>query len=224
VQTILIIDDELQIRKLLDITLTAEGYKTLFADTGKGGLLSAASHHPSMIILDLGLTDMDGQEVLKELREWYLNPILILSVRDAEHDIITALDAGANDFLAKPFRNGELMARIRASLRTTISKETLPVLEFGDLSIDLAGHVAKKHGEALKLTSTEFDLLALLAKNQGRVLTHQYILKEVWGFGYMEQTQYLRVFVAQLRKKIEDNPSKPLLILTESGIGYRFGQ
>lgn len=221
-ETILIIDDELQIRRLLEITLSANGYKILQAGNGKDGLVDAATYHPSLIILDLGLPDIDGQEILKKLREWFFKPIIVLSVRSSEEDIIKALDNGANDYLTKPFRSGELLARIRAAIRAGEKKNDAPVLEFGSLSIDMINHVARKNKEILKLTTTEFSLLCLLAKNQGRVLTHQYILKEVWGYGYLEQTQYLRVFVAQLRKKIEDNPSKPSLLITESGIGYRF--
>lgn len=223
-ETILIIDDEAQIRRLLEITLSASGYKIIHSVNGKDGLIDAATHHPSIIILDLGLPDMDGQEVLKKLREWFFKPVIILSVRSTEENIITALDNGANDYLTKPFRSGELLARIRAAIRLGENKKDVEILEFGSLSIDLINHVVRKNNEILKLTSTEFSLLSLLAKNQGRVLTHHYILKEVWGYGYVEQTQYLRVFVAQLRKKIEDNPSKPVLLITESGIGYRFGE
>lgn len=222
-ETILIIDDELQIRRLLEITLSANGYKILQAGNGKDGLVDAATHHPSLIILDLGLPDIDGQEILRKLRDWFFKPIIVLSVRSSEEDIIRALDNGANDYLTKPFRSGELLARLRAAIRAGENKNDAPVLEFGSLSIDMLNHVARKNKEILKLTTTEFALLCLLAKNQGRVLTHQHILKEVWGYGYLEQTQYLRVFVAQLRKKIEDNPSKPTLLITESGIGYRFG-
>ncbi|MDX9883509.1 MAG: response regulator [Prolixibacteraceae bacterium] len=222
-ETILIIDDELQIRRLLEITLTANGYKTIHSSNGRDGLVDAATCHPSLIILDLGLPDIEGLEILKKLREWFFKPVIILSVRNSEEDIITALDNGANDYLAKPFRSGELLARIRAAIRAGESKSDVPVWEFGSLSIDMVNHVARKNKEILKLTTTEFSLLCLLARNQGRVLTHRYILKEVWGYGYVEQTQYLRVFVAQLRKKIEDNPSKPALLITESGIGYRFG-
>ncbi len=221
--TILIIDDETQIRRLLEITLSASGYKTIEATTGKEGLLMAASHQPSLIILDLGLPDIDGIDVLKNLREWFYKPIIILSVRNSEEDIVHALDKGANDYLSKPFRTGELLARIRASLRQGQTANDTPIFQIGDLSVDIANHIAKKKDELLDLTPTEFSLLSLFAKNQGCVLTHQYILKEVWGYGYVEQTQYLRVFVAQLRKKIEDNPTKPTLLITESGIGYRFG-
>lgn len=221
-ETILIIDDEVQIRRLLEITLSSSGFKISEAATGRDGLVAAATHHPALIILDLGLPDIEGIEILKKLREWYLKPILILSVRNSEEDIINALDNGANDYLQKPFRTGELLARIRVALRQSAGAENNSKFEFGALSIDLADHVVRKNGEILKLTSTEFSLLALLAKNSGRVLTHQSILKEIWGFGYIGQTQYLRVFVAQLRKKVEDNPAKPKYLLTESGIGYRF--
>ena len=221
--TILIIDDETQIRRLLEITLSASGYKTIEATTGKEGLLMVASHQPSLIILDLGLPDIDGIDVLKSLREWCYKPIIILSVRNSEEDIVHALDKGANDYLSKPFRTGELLARIRASLRQGQTANDSPIFQIGDLSVDIANHIAKKKDELLDLTPTEFSLLSLFVKNQGCVLTHQYILKEVWGYGYVEQTQYLRVFVAQLRKKIEDNPTKPTLLVTESGIGYRFG-
>jgi two-component system KDP operon response regulator KdpE len=223
-ETILIIDDEVQIRRLLEITLSANGYKINDASSGKDGLTSAATYNPSLIILDLGLPDAEGLNILKKLREWYHKPVIILSVRNSEDDIVKALDNGANDYLTKPFRTGELLARIRAAIRHNQSTMDDPSLNFDAFSIDLSNHVAKKSNEILKLTSTEFSLLALLAKNSGRVLTHQYILKEIWGQNYINQTQYLRVFVAQLRKKIEDDPAHPKLIKTESGIGYRFGE
>ncbi len=219
---ILIIDDEEQIRRLLEITLSANGYKIIEASNGKDGLTMASTRAPGLIILDLGLPDTDGLVVLKRLREWYLKPIIILSVRNSEDEIIKALDCGANDYLTKPFRTGELLARIRVAIRQSKGQEKT-ILEFGSLTIDLTNHIARKNNEIIKLTSTEFSLLSLLAINEGRVLTHQYILKEVWGMGYIEQTQYLRVFIAQLRKKVEDNPSSPKLLNTESGIGYRFG-
>jgi len=222
---ILIIDDEVQIRRLLEITLNLNGYKVTEASAAREGLLSAATNNPSLIILDLGLPDEDGLIVLKKLREWYKNPIIVLSVRNTEDDIVKALDNGANDYLTKPFRTGELLARIRSSLRLSQSTEKADSnLIFGSICIDLAGHTAKKNDILLKLTSTEYSLLTILAKNAGRVLTHQYLLREVWGHGYLNQTQYLRVFVAQLRKKIEDDPSHPVLIITEPGIGYRFGE
>jgi two-component system, OmpR family, KDP operon response regulator KdpE len=176
-----------------------------------------------LILLDLGLPDEDGQLILRKLREWFSNPIIVLSVRNSEEDIVSALDNGAIDYLTKPFRTGELLARIRSAFRLVQSAgDSSSILSFNSLSIDLANHMARKNEELIRLTSTEFSLLALLAKNAGKVLTHQYILKEIWGYGYLEQTQYLRVFIAQLRKKIEDDPSNPVFIITESGIGYRF--
>jgi len=222
-ELILIVDDEVQIRRLLEITLSANGFKISEAATGKEGLIFASQHQPELIILDLGLPDIEGFEILKRLREWYEKPIIILSVRNSEEDIVRALDSGANDYLTKPFRTGELLARIRAAIRQSKSPDNGPRLEFGTIIIDLDKHLAFKNNDIIKLTSTEFSLLALLAKNSGRVLTHQYILKEVWGIGQIEQTQYLRVFIAQIRKKIEEDPSKPALLITESGIGYRFG-
>ena len=222
-EPILIIDDEIQIRRLLEITLSANGYKVYCASTGKEGLSLAATMHPVLIILDLGLPDIEGIDLLQQLREWYLKPIVILSVRSSEDEIVNALDRGANDYLTKPFRTGELLARVRVAIRQSQSIPGSSVLEFGKLRINLANHTVHKNNEPIKLTSTEFSLLAILARNEGRVLTHQFILKEVWGMGYIEQTQYLRVFIAQLRKKVEDDPSKPKLLNTESGIGYRFG-
>jgi two-component system, OmpR family, KDP operon response regulator KdpE len=221
--TILIIDDETQIRLLLEITLSAKGYHIVEASTGKEGLALAASVLPACIILDLGLPDTDGLDILKRLKEWYLKPVIILSVRNGEEDIVKALDIGANDYLTKPFRTGELLARIRMAIRQSHGMALITVVNFGSLSIDLENHIVRKNDAIIKLTPTEFSLLALFVKYEGRVLTHQFILKEIWGMGYIEQTQYLRVFMAQLRKKIEDNPLKPNLLVTESGIGYRFG-
>lgn len=223
-EAILIIDDEVQIRRLLEITLSSNGYKVFSASTGHEGIQKAVTHAPVLIILDLGLPDADGLEILRKLREWYQKSIIILSVRSSEDDIVKALDLGANDYLTKPFRTGELLARMRASIRQNQGMSENSQLVFDSLEVDLVSHLARKKGEIIKLTSTEFSLLALLAKNEGRVLTHQHILKEIWGMGYIEQTQYLRVFVAQLRKKIEDDPAHPKLLITESGIGYRFGR
>jgi two-component system KDP operon response regulator KdpE len=220
--TLLIIDDEVQIRRLLEITLSANGYKIFKAGDGREGMIAAANHQPSGIILDLGLPDADGLDIIKELRTWYQKPIIILSVRNTEEDVVKALDNGANDYLTKPFRTGELLARIRSALRQGKDDEQNTLFVFNDLEIDITSHTVRKQNRILKLTLTEFNLLALLAKNAGRVLTHQYILRQIWGHTYLEQTQYLRVFVAQLRKKIEDDPSKPTLLNTESGIGYRF--
>jgi len=219
---ILIIDDEIQIRKLLEITLNSNDYTTMSAATAKEGTVMSVIHPPDLIILDLGLPDEDGQVVLRKLREWYLGAIIILSVRSSEEEIVKALDNGANDYLTKPFRTGELLARIRTALRQTQNISIIQKLEFENLVIDLTSRTVILDNEPLKLTATEYSLLTLLAKNDGKVLTHQYILKNIWGPGYTQQSQYLRVFVGQLRKKIEPNPNNPKFILTESGIGYRF--
>ena len=219
---ILIIDDEAQIRKLLQITLQSNDYKVVQASTAREGLISAANHPPDVILLDVGLPDESGHTVLKKLREWYLNPIIILSVQSEEEDIISALDNGANDYLVKPFRTGELLARIRSVLRANTSEEQNPVLLFNDIEINLSARLVKKKNELIKLTATEYTLLSILAKNQGRVLTHDFLLKNIWGPSYINESQYLRVFIAQLRKKIEDDPNKPMHIVTQSGVGYRF--
>lgn len=219
---ILIIDDEAQIRKLLQITLESNDYKVVQAETAKEGMIAAATHPPDIILLDLGLPDQNGHNVLLQLREWYTKPIIILSVQSGEEDIVKALDNGANDYLVKPFRTGELLARIRSALRIGASEENDPVLDFGNLQVDLSARVVRKNKEIIKLTTTEYTLLALFVKNEGKVLTHQYLLREVWGPGYINQSQYLRVFIAQLRKKTEDDPNRPVHIVTESGVGYRF--
>jgi len=219
---ILVIDDEPQIRKLLEITLQSNDYRVTEAENAKEGIIAAANHPPDLILLDIGLPDESGHSVLQKLREWYNNPIIMLSVKSREEDIVQALDNGANDYLVKPFRTGELLARIRSALKRTSSDKNTSVLTFGELSIDLANRVVKKSNEPVKLTATEYSLLVLLAKNEGKVLTHQYLLKEVWGPSYLLQSQYLRVFIAQLRKKIEDDPNRPAYIMTESGVGYRF--
>lgn len=222
-ETLLIIDDEVQIRRLLEITLSANGYKIIKAGDGKEGLIAAANYQPSAIILDLGLPDADGIDILKNLRTWYQKPIIILTVRNEEEDVVNALEHGANDYLTKPFRTREMLARIRSALRHEKVDDQNSNFIFENLEIDIMNHIVRKKDVILKLTFTEFNLLSLLAKNAGRVLTHQYILREIWGHSFLEQTQYLRVFVAQIRKKIETNPSKPTLLITESGIGYRFG-
>ncbi len=219
---ILIIDDEVQMRKLLEITLQTNDYSVSKAATAKEGIIMAANHPPDMIILDLGLPDEDGHSVLQKLREWYTNPVIILSVLNNEEDIVNALDAGANDYLTKPFRTGELLARMRTALRGAFTEENNPVLSYNDLQIDLSARTVKRNNELIKLTATEYALLATFAKNEGRVLTHQYLLREVWGPGFINQTQYLRVFIAQLRKKLENDPNRPEYFVTESGIGYRF--
>ena len=219
---ILVIDDEPQIRKLLQISLESNSYKVNVASSGKEGLAMAATHPPALILLDIGLPDINGHEVLARLREWYTHPIIILSVQNSEQDIVDALDAGATDYLAKPFRTGELMARIRSSLRNRPGEPAANIITTGDLEFDLVARAVKKNGELVKLTATEYNLIVLFAKNEGKVLTHQYILREIWGVGFQSETQYLRVFVAQLRKKIEQDHNHPKHIVTESGVGYRF--
>ncbi len=220
--TILVIDDEAPIRKLLEITLDAHDFRAHEAATGKAGLIAAAMHPPDLIILDLGLPDEDGQMILLKLREWFTNPILILSARNSEADVVRALDAGANDYLVKPFRTGELVARIRSALRSMQPSDAASVKTYGGLTIDFGARIVRKNGAVVKLTTTEYSLLLLLAQNEGKVLTHQFILKAVWGPSYTGESQYLRVYVGQLRKKIEDNPNQPQFIITESGVGYRF--
>lgn len=219
---VLIIDDESQMRRLLEITLQSNDYRVSQATNGKDGLIMAANHPPDVILLDLGLPDKHGHDVLKDLREWFTNPVIILSVQKNEDDIIKALDNGANDYLVKPFRTGELLARIRSALRNSVNATSEPIIAFNDLEIDLSLRTVKKQKEPVKLTSTEYALLALFLRNEGKVLTHQYLLREVWGPGFINQSQYLRVFIAQLRKKIEDDPNRPEYIVTESGVGYRF--
>lgn len=219
---ILLIDDEAPIRKLLEITLESNDYKVVQAETAKQGIILAAAHPPELILLDLGLPDKSGHEVLKELRLWYNKSIIVLSVQNSEEDIVRALDNGATDYLTKPFKNAELLARIRSAIRRNITATATNKIVCGDLEIDIAARVVSKNKELLKLTATEFNLLALLAKNEGRVLTHHYILKEIWGLGSQTETQYLRVFIGTLRKKIETNPNTPQHIFTESGVGYRF--
>jgi len=218
---ILVIDDEIQIRRLLQITLEAAGYRVHLAASGGEGLWQAAAVRPEIVILDLGLPDEDGIRILKKLREWATFPILILSVRTSEQDIVAALDGGADDYLTKPFRTAELLARVRTAIRHRQPAEQEAVFHFGSLSVDLIARVVKKKGESVKLTPIEYSLLALFVRNAGKVLTHRFILQQVWGPTFEEETQYSRIYVAQLRKKLEDDPSKPKMLVTESGIGYR---
>jgi len=219
---ILVIDDEVQIRKLLQITLQSNDYQVQEAATAREGLILAANHPPDLILLDLGLPDEDGNSVLKKLREWYTKPVIIISVQSSEQDIVNALDNGANDYIIKPFRTGELLARIRSATRLNMTDTDNPVFTSNDLYIDFSLRIVKKNGEIVKLTVTEYTLLTLMVQNEGKVLTHHHLLNEVWGPSYVDQSQYLRVYVAQLRKKIEDDPNRPVHILTESGVGYRF--
>ena len=219
--TIVVIDDEAQIRKVLSITLEASDYKVVEADCAKDGILQAATAHPQLVILDIGLPDRDGFSVIKELRTWTSIPIIILSVRNSEEDIVKALDLGADDYLTKPFNSSELLARIRASIRRTQQPSEENVISTGDLKIDYSSRVVTKNKKEIKLTNTEYLLLALLFKNMGKVLTHGFILKEIWGPSSTENSQYLRVFIGQIRKKIEDDHADPKYITTESGVGYR---
>ncbi|MBP1672947.1 MAG: DNA-binding response regulator [Bacteroidetes bacterium] len=219
---VLIIDDEPQIGKLLRIILENNDFKVTLATSGKEGILLAANHSPDLIILDLGLPDISGHSVLKELRFWFTKSIIILSVQNSEEDIIQALDNGASDYLVKPFKTGELLARIRSSIRRNNHEDNQKVITCRELQIDFIARTIKKNGEVLKLTTTEYGLMALFFKNEGKVLTHQHILHEIWGVGFQNETQYLRVYIAQLRKKIEDNPDHPIYIVTESRVGYRF--
>jgi two-component system KDP operon response regulator KdpE len=218
----LIIDDEVQIRRLLRVALEHENYQVHEAETGQHGLIEMANHKPAIVLLDLGLPDMDGLEVLKRLREWTETPVLILSVRDDEAGKVAALDAGADDYVTKPFSTPELLARLRVAHRKTRPAEEVTVFKHGDLVVDLTSHVVTRAGREIKLTATEYALLRLFVKHPGRVLTHRYILREIWGPKSEEHRQYLRVYVTHLRQKIEANPSKPRLITTEPGIGYRF--
>lgn len=220
--TILIVDDEAPIRKLLRITLESNDFKVIEAANGKEGISLAASHGPDLIILDIGLADISGHQVLMDLRQWYFKPVFMLSVLNGEMEVVQALDNGATDYLYKPFRTGELLARIRSSLRWHLSQDDNPIVRSGDLEIDLVNRTVSKSSELVKLTSTEFNLVSLFAQNEGRVLTHQFILKNVWGSGYQTETQYLRVFIAQIRRKLEDDPHQPAHFITESGVGYRF--
>ena len=219
--TALVIDDEVQIRRLLRVCLEANGYRVNEAATGKDGILQAAQRAPDLVILDLGLPDLDGLSVLKRLREWSKVPVLVLSVRDREEDKIAALDHGADDYLTKPFGTGELLARLRVAQRHATPSQEVQVFQSGKLEVDLAGRVVKLEGKDVKLTATEYSLLRLFVQHAGRVLTHRQILREVWGPNYEGQTHYLRVYVAHLREKLEPDPSQPRLIVTEPGVGYR---
>jgi two-component system, OmpR family, KDP operon response regulator KdpE len=218
---ILIIDDEKQILRMLKVALEGNGYDVAEAASGHDGLNQTAVFHPDLIILDLGLPDMDGIEVIKRLREWTRVPIIILSVREHEDDKIGALDAGADDFVTKPFGMGELLARLRVALRHTAKTDDEPILTFGELTMDLARRIVTLRGEEIKLTPTEYEILKYLALQAGRVVTHRQLLRAVWGPNYQEQTHYLRIYIGQLRHKIEIDPSQPAYIITEPGVGYR---
>ncbi|MDA8443037.1 MAG: response regulator [Peptococcaceae bacterium] len=218
---ILVIDDEAQIRRFLRVTLTGNGYIVKEVGTGKEGLEEVAIFNPGLVILDLGLPDLDGLEVVRRLREWSKVPIIILSAKEQESDKIAALDLGADDYVTKPFSMGELLARMRAALRHGLSLAEQPVLEFGDLAIDLTHRRITVATNEVKLTPTEYDIVKTLAVNAGKVITHKYLLQAVWGPRYANDIQYLRVYIGQIRRKLERDPSRPSHIITEPGVGYR---
>lgn len=219
---ILVIDDEQEIRKLLDVALGPHGFDVIEAAAGREGVQKAALQRPELIILDMGLPDIDGLEVVKAIREWSNVPIIILSVREQEAQKIAALDSGANDYVTKPFNMGELMARIRVALRSLVPGQSTPIIEAGALRMDLSKRLTTMDGKEIRLTPTEYELLRYLAVNAGMVLTHKQLLTQVWGSDFTPDIQYLRVYIGQLRKKIEPNPSDPRHIITEPGVGYRF--
>lgn len=222
---ILVIDDEAQIQRFLKIALEGSGYEVILADNGRQGLESAILQSPDLILLDLGLPDINGLEVLRQLREWSKTPVIILSVQNQERDKVAALDLGADDYLTKPFGVQELLARLRVALRHSAERssgqEASPIQQFGDVRVDLAAHQVHKGETKIKLTKTEYKLLALLAQHAGKVLTHRQLLSEVWGPAYIGDSHYLQVYVSQLRRKLEDDPTEPRLIETEAGVGYR---
>ena len=217
---ILVIEDELPIRRFLRTILETE-FTIHLAEDGHSGLAAAATTKPDVILLDLGLPDLDGIEVIKRIREWSATPIIVLSVREREDDKVAALDAGADDYLSKPFGVNELLARIRASLRSTLLQTPEPIFASGDLIVDLSSRRVTSYGIEIPLTPTEYDILRLLVTHAGKVLTHSQILKEVWGIAYLEQPHVLRVNISNLRRKIESDPSRPKHIITEPGVGYR---
>jgi two-component system KDP operon response regulator KdpE len=215
------VDDEPAIRRFLRVSLTAHGYKVFEASSGQEALLAVVEHRPDMVILDLGLPDIDGVEVTRQLREWTRVPIIILSVREREADKIVVLDAGADDYLTKPFGIGELLARMRAAARHSAGPGVEPVFSTGDLVVDLGRRVVSVAGQEVQLTPTEYDLLRVLVSHADKVLTHHQLLREVWGMGYQDETHILRVNISNLRRKIEPDPARPRYILTEPGVGYR---
>jgi two-component system, OmpR family, KDP operon response regulator KdpE len=221
---ILLIDDEPQILRALKTILSANHFRVSTATNGEQGIALAVAQEPQVIILDLSLPDMDGIKVCEQIREWSRIPIIVLSVRESEKDKVAALDKGADDYLTKPFGIEELLARIRVALRHSAQSlgNKQSTITAGPIVVDLARHMVLRHGESIRLTATEFKLLAYLAAHADRVITHQVILEHVWGFAEMDHIEYLRVYIGQLRKKLEINPDDPQIILTEPGIGYRF--
>jgi two-component system KDP operon response regulator KdpE len=218
---ILVVDDELAIRRFLHTVLSSEEFSLHEADNGHAGLAAAAAFRPDVILLDLGLPDLDGIEVIKRIREWSQVPIIVLSVREHESDKVAALDAGADDYLTKPFGVGELLARIRAALRRSLQEIPEPLYDSNGLLVDLGSRRVSVNGQDLSLTPTEYDILRLLVTHAGKVLTHGQILKQVWGMAYLEQPHVLRVNISNLRRKLEPDPSRPQYIITEPGVGYR---
>ncbi|WP_376793467.1 response regulator [Thermoflexus sp.] len=218
---ILVVDDELAIRRFLRAALSAHGYKVLEAANGQEAIRAVAVENPDLVLLDLGLPDMDGVEVIRRLRDWTQIPIIVLSVREREDDKVAALDSGADDYLTKPFGMKELLARIRAAVRRSVSPQMEPVVEIGELKIDLANRRVTVEGAEILLTPTEYKLLSVLARHAGKVLTHRHLLREVWGPGYESETHLLRVVISNLRSKIEPDPARPRYIHTEPGVGYR---
>ena len=217
----LVIDDEVQIRRLLRVVLESADYQVHEAETAAQGLTDAATRRPDVVLLDLGLPDSDGVNVLRRLREWSQVPVIVLSVRDDEEGKVAALDAGADDYVTKPFSSAELLARLRAAQRKTRPEEEISRFKSGDLIVDLTARVVTRAGHEVKLTATEYALLRLFVRHAGRVLTHRQILREIWGPKSEEHRQYLRVYVTHLRQKIERDPAAPELVKTEPGIGYR---
>jgi two-component system KDP operon response regulator KdpE len=221
---VLLVEDEPQMRRFLRAALTSHDYRLVEAGTGKEGIAQASARNPDVILLDLGLPDRDGLEVARDLREWSTTPIIVLSARGREQDKVAALDLGADDYLTKPFGVDELLARIRVALRHAsrpAGAPTDPVFELGDVRVDLARREVTRAGTPVHLTPTEYKLLALLIRHAGKVLTHRQLLKEVWGVNYVDQSHYVRVYMAQLRQKLEGDAARPRLILTEPGVGYR---
>jgi two-component system KDP operon response regulator KdpE len=219
--TVVVVDDEVQIRRLLRVSLETQGFSVHLAATGEEGLRLVQGRKPDIVLLDLGLPDRDGAEVLSGLREWSSVPVIILSVRNAEEEIVRLLDAGADDYLVKPFSTGELIARMRVAIRHHAPQDAAEKFVSGRLSVDLQDRSVKVAGEAVKLTPTEYGLLRLFVQHAGRILTHRQILREVWGPNADEDTNYVRVYITGLRKKVEENPQMPRLIVTEPGVGYR---
>lgn len=221
-ETILVIDDEAQIRRFLKIGLESQGYAIYEAVSGEEGITQTVMKKPDIILLDLNLPDMSGADLLKKLREWYSAPVIVLTVRESEQDKIELLDYGADDYITKPFNMGELLARIRAVIRRTKQEPDEPVFQYQGISIDFSKRIVTINGEAVKFTPLEYELLKLFAKNPGKVLTQRQIMREIWGPGMESETSYLRVYVAAIRKKIESDPSRPKVLVTEPAVGYRF--